>query len=174
MRKTSPENFKSFTVPSMSGWTSPRRHWTDMAYALAGVDNITSKYARLKYAGEERNYNEVFEYILRKVAAMNHVEFPNRYFIYRITELAMKEAVMTDICRRCSGKGTIHTGYKALDCFSCDGTGVLRKTEGFRAKFVGVHRHTWRKRWKYIFRQNILGLFDVLEDDIYHALRKRL
>ena len=190
MRKASKENFKSITVPCPSIWHNPRRPWEDVCYALAGMPRIVSKYARLKYAGEKSHYEEMLQYVYYEIMKIGKEQGwkyrPRRsypkglpvevrgWFAMRLAELAMQESVGSDRCRRCNGRGTIHTGYKSMDCFSCEGSGVLKKTELYRAKFMGVDRMTWHNVWKYRFRQHILGIFDVFEFEISKELARRL
>ena len=186
MRKNSKENFKSLTPLSSSLWPNPRRHWEDMAYALAGMDKIISKYARLKYADESSYYEDLWRYTYYRILQMGKEygwkfgDDRKRYwrsgpaFAVKLSELAMQEAVGSDRCRRCNGRGTIYTGYKTIDCFSCQGSGVQKKTELYRAKFMGIHRNAWHRYWKYRFRSHILGIFDVFEFEISKQLDRRL
>ena len=186
MRKNSKENFKSITAQSSSIFHNPRRSWEDMCLALAGMDAMTSKYARLKYAGEYRHYGDVWRYVywqIGKIGKEQGWRFGDnrpRYrrtaegFAVKLAALALQESVGSDRCRRCNGRGTIHTGYKSMDCFSCEGSGVLKKTEAYRAKFMGIHRNNWDRLWRYRFRQHILGIFDVFEYEISKQLDKRL
>jgi len=116
---------------------------------------MTSKFARLKYAGEYKHYQEVWRYVYYEIAKMGKEQgwkFEDtraKYkrsasgFVVKLAELAVQESVGSDRCRRCNGRGTIHTGYKTMDCFSCEGSGVLKKTEAYRAKFIGIHRNNW-------------------------------
>ena len=173
MRKNSNENFKSLTAPASSVWHNPRRAWTDVAYALAGASRPASKYARLKYVGEMNQEKYLLNYVFKEIQKFGW-KYPHPLFPIWLTELAVREATMSDICRRCNGKGWIPTGYKKIDCFSCEGSGVLKKTDKFRAKYVRVHPVNWSKTWRMRFRQHVLGIFDVLEFEIEEALRKRL
>ena len=153
-----------------------------MAFALAGVNDITSKYARLKYADERTFHKPLVKYIgyridklclergwLTEVILRIHPDF-----LDRLAELAVHEMTSSELCRKCKGKGTIYTGYTAIDCFHCLGSGVLKKTETFRARYVGLSRQQWQATWKDRFRRDILGIFDVFEYDIQRALRRRL
>ena len=147
---------------------------------------MTSKFARLKYAGEYKHYQEVWRYVYYEIAKIGKEQgwkFEDtraKYkrsasgFVVKLAELAVQESVGSDRCRRCNGRGTIHTGYKTMDCFSCEGSGVLKKTEAYRAKFMGIHRTAWGRLWKYRFRQHILGIFDVFEYEISKELDRRL
>ena len=149
---------------------------------------MTSKFARLKYAGEYKHYQEVWRHVYYEIAKMGKEQgwkFEHRVgpiqhrrygqgFVVKLAELAVQESVGSDRCRRCNGRGTIHTGYKTMDCFSCEGSGVLKKTEAYRAKFIGIHRNNWDRLWKYRFRQHILGIFDVFEYEISKELDRRL
>ncbi len=173
MRKNSKENFKSLTAPSSSVWHNPRRAWTDVAYALAGASRPASKYARLKYVGEMNHEGYLLKYVYKEIKKFGW-KYPHIMFPILLTELAVREATMSDLCRRCNGKGWIPTGYKKIDCFSCEGSGVLKKTDKFRAKYVRIHPVNWSKVWRLRFRQHVLGIFDVLEFEIEEALRKRL
>ena len=92
----------------------------------------------------------------------------------RLAELAVHEMTSRELCRKCKGKGTIYTGYTAIECFHCLGSGVLKKTEAFRARYVGITKAAWLRLWRDRFRGDILGIFDVFEYDIQRALRKRL
>ena len=182
MRKRSKENFKSLTAQSSGMWINPRRPWEDMAYALAFMDPIVSKYARLKYVGEMRYYSDIWRYVyweIRKIGkAQGWQSFSKRRqgeaFAVRLAELAVKEATMSDLCRRCNGKGYIPTGYARIDCFSCEGSGTMKRTEKFRAKFMGISGRAWRYTWRDRFRREILGILDVFETEITHQLGKRL
>ena len=182
MRKKSKENFKSFTAQSSSIWHNPRVAWEDMAYALAGVDDITSKYGRLKYADERSFHRQLVKWTRWRIEQLclerewdtEPVLRHHPIFFKRLAELAVHEATASELCRRCKGKGWISTGYTMIDCFSCLGSGVLKKTEKFRARFVGISRQKWQETWKDRFRREILGIFDVFEYDIQRALRKRL
>ena len=190
MRKNSKENFKSLTTQSSSIFHNPRRSWEDMCFALAGMDRIIARYARLKYAGEYSHYDvisrHVYEEVVKIAKAQGWKHRPKfsrptdlpmdvrGFFAYRLAELALQENVGSDRCRRCNGRGTIHTGFKSMDCFSCDGSGILRRTEAYRAKFMGLHKNVWDRLWKYRFRQHILGIFDVFEFEISKELDRRL
>ena len=190
MRKNSKENFKSLTPQSSSAWINPRRQWGDLCFALAGMDPIVAKYARLKYAGEDRHYPEIQKYVYHEIMRMGKkLGWKHRprfscpkslptdvrgFFAIRLAELAMQENVGSDRCRRCNGRGTIYTGYKNMDCFNCEGSGVQKKTERYRAMFMGISTVMWTKLWKYRFRQHILGIFDVFEFEISKALHNRL
>ena len=179
MRKRSKENFKSLTAQSSSIWINPRRPWEDMCFALAGMDEIVSKYARLKYVGEERYYGDVWRYVyyevLKTAKDQGWPQFrkgPN--FPVRLAELAVRESTMSELCRKCNGKGYIATGYTRIDCFSCDGSGALKRTEKFRARFMGMNVSKWRNIWRDRFRRDVLGVLDVFEFEIGRQLGKRL
>ena len=190
MRKNSKENFKSLTAQSSSIFHNPRRSWEDMCFALAGLDRITARYARLKYANETSHYTELSNYVCKEIVKIAKEQGwkhrprwsrPNDLpvdvggdFAFRLAELALQENVGSDRCRRCNGRGTIHTGYKSMDCFSCEGSGILKRTETYRAKFMGLNRVTWERQWKHRFRQHILGIFDVFEFEISKELERRL
>ena len=190
MRKNSKENFKSLTAQSSWIFHNPRRPWEDMCFALAGLDRIIARYARLKYANEMSHYTELSNYVYQEIVKIAKDQGwkhrprwsrPNDlpmdvdgFFAFRLAELALLENVGSDRCRRCNGRGTIHTGYKSMDCFSCEGSGILRRTEAYRAKFMGIDRMTWHRLWKYRFRQHILGIFDVFEFEISKELERRL
>ena len=190
MRKNSKENFKSLTTQSSRIFDNPRRSWEDMCFALAGMDRLIARYARLKYAGENSHYSDIANHVYWEIVQIGKVQgWKHRprwsrptdipmdvrgFFAYRLAELALQENVGSDRCRRCNGRGTIHTGFKSMDCFSCEGSGVLKKTELYRAKFMGIDRMTWHRVWKYRFRQHILGIFDVFEFEISKELARRL
>ena len=175
MRKNSKENFKSLTAQSSGIWTNPRRHWEDVAYALAGTTRPASKYARLKYAGEPQHEKFLLNYVYREIQKFGwNPPKGNPFFLWRLAELAVRESTMSNLCRRCNGKGWIATGYKKIDCFSCEGSGTLKKTDKFRAKYVRISGAAWSKLWRLRFRQHVLGIFDVLEFEIEDALKKRL
>ena len=147
---------------------------------------MTSKFARLKYAGEYKHYQEVWRHVYYEILKIGKeqgwkfgdtrakYQRDGKGFVVKLAELAVQESVGSDRCRRCNGRGTIHTGYKTIDCFSCEGSGVLKKTEAYRAKFMGIHRNAWGRLWKYRFRQHILGIFDVFEYEISKELDRRL
>ena len=145
----------------------------DMAYVLGGVDEMTSRYCRLKYVGEEGHERKLFEYVYKEIMKYGW-EYKDAYFPTRLAELALREATMSDLCRKCNGKGVISTGYKTIDCFSCLGSGVLRRTDKFRARFMGVSGQKWRSLWRDRFRREVLGIFDVFEYELDRALWKRL
>ena len=182
MRKRSKENFKSLTAQSSGIWLNPRRSWEDMCFALAGMDDIVSKYARLKYVGEERYYEDVWRYVYWEVRKMANAKgwkskdknHTSEAFIVRLSELAVKESTMSDLCRKCNGKGYVSTGYTRIDCFSCDGSGALKRTEKFRARFMGLSPWGWRRQWRDRFRREVLGILDVFEYEIGYQLGKRL
>ena len=173
MRKTSKENFKSLNPKSITSWPAPRFPWQDMAMVLAGVDDIVSKYARLKYAGQNIYFRQVWFHVYREIVDTGW-KFPNTDFPKRLASLALREAVMSDRCPRCNGKGEISTGMKVIECFSCDGSGILRRTEKFRSTFMGMNRNWWNRRWKVRFNREVMAIFDLFESDIETALRKRL
>ena len=133
--------------------------WQDMAMVLSGVDDIVSKYARLKYAGQQHYFIPVLFHVYKHILGIGW-KFPNKDFPKRLAALALREAVMSDMCPRCNGKGEISTGMKIIECFSCDGSGLLRRTEKFR--------------WKMRFNREVMSVFDLFENDIEVALRKRL
>ena len=157
-----------------------------MCFALGGMDAMTSKFARLKYAGEYKHYGDVWRHVYYEIAKMGkelgwkfgderaRYRRPPEGFVTKLAALALQEVVGSDRCRRCNGRGTIHTGYKSMDCFSCEGSGVLKKTEAYRAKFMGIRKNSWDRLWKYRFRQHILGIFDVFEYEISKELGRRL
>tara|TARA_R110002020_G_scaffold475930_3_gene714633 strand:+ start:7681 stop:8115 length:435 start_codon:yes stop_codon:yes gene_type:complete len=144
-----------------------------MAYVLGGVDEITSRYCRLKYVGEEGHEKKLLYYVYKEIMKYGWT-FNDENFPMKLAELALREATMSDLCRRCNGKGYVSTGYKSMDCFSCLGSGVLRRTDKFRARFMGVSGQKWRSLWRERFRREVLGIFDVLETELGNALRKRL
>ena len=182
MRKKSKENFKSFTAQSSSLWHNPRIAWEDMAFAIAGVDEITSKYGRLKYSDEQRYRKPVVKYTRWQIEKLclerewdtEPVLRHHPDFLDKLAELAVHEATSSELCRRCKGKGYISTGYMVIDCFNCLGSGVLKRTEKFRARFVGLDLRQWRRTWQGRFRREILGIFDGFEDDLQKALNRRL
>ena len=179
MRKRSKENFKSLTAQSSSIWLNPRRPWEDMAYALAGMDEMVSKYARLKYAGEERYYGDLWRYVYYEILALANrkkwtFKMTGLHFPVRLAELAVRESTMSDLCRKCNGKGYISTGYTRMDCFSCEGSGALKRTEKFRARFMNISSRGWRYTWRDRFRGDVLPLLDGFEHEIEYQLGKRL
>ena len=173
MRKNSKENFKSLTAQSSTIWHNPRRPWEDMAYVLGGVDNITSKYVRLKYVREESQWEYVTRFVYKNIL-MKGWKFINESIPVRLAMLAVHEATGADMCRKCKGKGIISTGYTVIDCFVCEGSGVLKKTEAYRAKYIGVNLRTWKRIWQLRFRREVMGIFDIFEYNIERALRRRL
>ena len=179
MRKRSKENFKSLTAQSTNIWINPRRPWEDMAYALAGMDAMVSKYARLKYAGEERYYGDLWRYVYYEILSLAGrkkwtFKMTGDYFPVRLAELAVRESTMSDLCRKCNGKGYISTGYTRMDCFSCEGSGALKRTEKFRARFMNISSRGWRYTWRDRFRRDVLTILDGFEHEIEYQLGKRL
>ena len=90
-----------------------------MAMVLSGVDDIVSKYARLKYAGQQNYFIPVLFHVYKHILGLGW-KFPNKDFPKRLAALALREAVMSDMCPRCNGKGEISTGMKVIECFSCE------------------------------------------------------
>ena len=190
MRKNSKENIKSLTVQSSRIFDNPRRPWEDICYALGGLEPIISKFARLKYAGEQRHYNDVLQHVYYEIMKMGKVQgWKHRprfmtstdkfmdvrgFFALRLAELALQEAAGEHRCKRCHGRGIIHTGYKNIDCWNCEGTGEQKMSDKYRAKFMGISGRSWRALWRYRFRQHILGIFDVFEFEINKELARRL
>ena len=109
MRKNSKENFKSLTAQSSSIFHNPRRSWEDMCFALAGLDRITARYARLKYANETSHYTELSNYVCKEIVKIAKEQGwkhrprwsrPNDLpvdvggdFAFRLAELALQENV---------------------------------------------------------------------------------
>ena len=188
MRKNSKENIKSLTVQSSRIFDNPRRPWEDVCYALGGLEPIVSKFARFKYAGEERHHSDVLQHIYHEIMKMGKVQgWKHRppcyrganldvrgWFALRLAELALQEAAGEHRCKRCHGRGIIHTGYKNIDCWNCEGSGEQKMSDKYRAKFMGMSGQAWRMAWRYRFRQHILGIFDVFEFEIAKALHNRL
>ena len=56
--------------------------------------------------------------------------------------------------------------------WACDGSGVLVRTEKFRAKYVGVTERNWHKKWKRRFRRDIMSEFQEFEFKLDDALRR--
>ena len=177
MRKNSKENFKSLTPQSPSIWKefNPRVRWEEMAMVLSGVSDIVSKYARLKYALDGTCLKPVLNHMYRHIGKFNWSmkQYPDG-FQKRLTELAVHEATMSDVCGRCNSKGYVSTGFKLIECWSCYGSGVLVRTEQFRSRYVGIHRNNWQRRWQRRFRRDIMSEFQEMEFKIDDALRKRL
>jgi hypothetical protein len=185
LRKYSKENLKSLTTKSSSAWYNPRMPWEDISFALAGLPHIISKYARLKYANQQYHFSEIWRYVYWQVEKMseeqgwqprNKKPYSGRRdpFLSRLAYLALLESAGSDKCNKCNGRGTIHTGYKVMDCFRCNGSGRMQRTELGRAKFMNIHKTNWHKRWQRRFNYDILGIFDVFEYEITKELRERL
>ena len=96
MRRASKENFKSLNPKSPMSWPAPRIPWQDMAMVLSGVDDIVSKYARLKYAGQQNYFMPVLFYVYKHILGLGW-KFPNKDFPKRLAALALREAVMSDM-----------------------------------------------------------------------------
>ncbi len=143
------------------------------------MDEIVSKYARLKYADEDRYYGDVMRYVYWEILKLSKnknwsFKMTGDYFPARLAELAVRESTMTDLCRKCNGKGYISTGYTRVDCFSCEGSGTLKRTEKFRARFMGITLRGWKYTWRDRFRKEVLSIMDVFEYEIDRQLGKRL
>ena len=175
MRKRSKENFKSLTPPSPSIWKefNPRVSWEEMAMVLSYVPDIVSKYARLKYALDMTCTPKVMFHIHKHIAkfdwSMNHCP---KDFHRKLSELAVHEATMSDVCSRCNSKGYVSTGFKYIQCWACDGSGVLIRTEKFRAKYMGVTERNWHRKWKRRVRRDIMSEFQEFEFKLDDALRR--
>ena len=147
---------------------------------------MTSKFARLKYAGEYKHYGDVWRHVYYEIAKMGkelgwkfgderaRYRRPSEGFVTKLAALALQEVVGSDRCRRCNGRGTIHTGYKSMDCFSCEGSGALKRTEKFRARFMNISSRGWRYTWRDRFRRDVLTILDGFEHEIEYQLGKRL
>ena len=175
MRKRSKENFKSLTPQSPRIWRefNPRVRWEEMAMVLAHVPDIVSKYARVKYALDESSLPPILNHTYRHIGKFNwSMNQCPKGFHRKLTELAVHEATMSDVCSRCNSKGYVSTGFKYIRCWACDGSGVLIRTENFRAKYVGVTERNWHKKWKRRFRRDIMSEFQEFEFKLDDALRR--
>jgi len=175
MRKRSKENFKSLTPPSPSIWKefNPRVSWEEMAMVLSYVPDIVSKYARLKYALDMTCTPHVMFHIYKHIAKFEwSMSQCPKNFHQKLTELAVHEATMSDVCSRCNSKGYVSTGFKYIQCWACDGSGVLIRTEGFRSKYVNISPSNWHKKWKRRFRRDIMSEFQEFEFKLDDALRR--
>jgi hypothetical protein len=185
LRKYSKENIKSLTTKSSSIWHNPRMPWEDVCFAMAGLSPIVSKYARLKYANEEYYFVQVWRYVywmIEKTANEHEWNYKKdvsgrqkyNIFIGMLAYLALIESAGSDKCGKCNGRGTLHTGYKVIECFKCGGTGKTQRTEVNRARFMQMNPRSWHRYWKRRFNHDILGIFDVFEYEIHKVLRERL
>jgi hypothetical protein len=175
MRKRSKENFKSLTPKSPRIWRefNPRVPWEEMAMVLSHVPDVVSKYARLKYALDDSCVKTILNYTYRHIGEFNwSMGHRPKDFHRRLTELAVHEATMSDVCNRCNSKGYISTGFKYIRCWACDGSGVLIRTEKFRAKYVRMNDRNWHRRWKRRFRRDIMSEFQEFEFKLDDALRR--
>ena len=140
---------------------------------LSYVPDIVSKYARLKYALDMTCTPKVMFHIHKHIAkfdwSMNHCP---KDFHRKLSELAVHEATMSDVCSRCNSKGYVSTGFKYIQCWACDGSGVLIRTEKFRAKYMGVTERIWHMKWKRRFRRDIRSEFQEVECKLDDALRR--
>jgi hypothetical protein len=164
--------------------------WEDVSFAMAGLSPIISKYARLKYANESHYFNDLWRYVYWQIEKMSE-EFKwqnkkdnftvlsskfgrsNPFFI-KLAYLALIESSGSDKCSNCNGRGTLYTGYKVIECFRCNGSGKMTRTESGRSRFMGMHKSNWHRYWKRRFNYEILGIFDVFEYEIHKVLRERL
>ena len=140
---------------------------------LAHVPDIVSKYARVKYALDESSLPPILNHTYRHIGKFNwSMNQCPKGFHRKLTELAVHEATMSDVCSRCNSKGYVSTGFKYIRCWACDGSGVLIRTENFRAKYVGVTERNWHKKWKRRFRRDIMSEFQEFEFKLDDALRR--
>jgi len=156
----------------------PRISAQTVCYVLAGVSKEASRYLRLKYALEYEQKGHVVYSLAKKTYRKNKSYLGVRghpWLLMKMSEVAVDEGLGHGLCRTCNGKGWIDTGIKRIDCFSCHATGA-KHSLGDRevANKLGLDLRWYKKYGKKLLLNNMMGILNSYEGELYAAFKERL
>ena len=149
-----------------------------VCYVLAGVSKEASRYLRLKYALEYGQKGHVVYALAKRVyrKQKNYLGVRGHlWLLMKMADVAVDEGLGHGLCRTCNGKGWIDTGIKRIDCFSCHATGS-KHSLGDREVADRLYLDlTWyKKHGKKLLLNNMMGILNSYEGELYTAFKERL
>ena len=156
----------------------PRISAQTVCYLLAGVTKEASRYLRLKYALEYEQKGHVVYSLAKRVyrKQKNYLGVRGHpWLLMKMADVAVDEGLGHGLCRTCNGKGWIDTGIKRIDCFSCHATGS-KHSLGDRevADRLNLDLRWYKKHGKKLLLNNMMGVLNSYEGELYTAFKERL
>ena len=173
------ESLKSLTVKSPSIWgPSNRVPWTDVCMMLAKVDDIASRYGRLKYAMEYSQRSHVLRELLSSALKIKWNKSITKKDIYKIVNLALEESLSPSICPKCNGRKQITVSDSVYKCDVCLGVGTRSMSDSARARYIygkEDHRRTRLNRFqrhiKYNYFNTLISTTQEWEMQLHSAFK---
>ena len=88
--------------------------------------------------------------------------------ITRVALLALRQAIVPRLCKKCNGLGVTSKDDEVNECFVCKGSGEGKELSGrLLADVLGVSHKRVRTFWRFRFREleNLYRNYDVIIND---------
>lgn len=147
---------------------------SDVAGAMAGLQKESYELLRLKYCDDVSYYRSVADGVSwRMLGRAMYGDFDiSAKAATKAAMIVVDQAVRGPVCRTCQGTGTVVTKDSAKDCNPCHGTGRRQMTSNAAAKFMGVGRDTYVRKYERIVNQHVAELESYESAGISHLRRK--
>ena len=174
------ESLKSLTVQSPSIWgPSNRVPWTDVCMMLSKVDEVASRYGRLKYAMEYSQRSHVLRELLSRALKIKWNKSITKKDIYIIVNLALEESLSPAICPKCNGRKQVTVSDSVYKCDVCLGVGTRSMSDRSRARYIFKDRDTtdaYQKKYirhiKYNYFNTLIATTQEWEMQLHSAFKR--
>ena len=145
------------------------------AIGMAKAPEGAKYLARVRYAGQIENASKVTYELFTTINIKYHDRKQKKSYrsglFTDMAMLAVKEYVISDICKSCHGAGSAIIDSKKVDCPSCYGLGIVLGLNQARSANLGINRATWHKSgWARIYGE-MLDTLAKWDRDICLRLR---
>ncbi|MEO5370216.1 MAG: hypothetical protein H7833_09130 [Magnetococcus sp. DMHC-1] len=148
--------------PSNEATTGWIWRWSDVAHALARVENRTaSLLLRVKFGGQERFQRDLAWWAgaeAREFFATMDWQYRSPATVQKLAEMAVEERLATRLCKECKGVSNqvisiwSEAEPEEMVCPECRGSGLGRPPSSRqRARQMGISQAQWRYRWGFRF-----------------------
>ena len=127
--------------------------WEDVSGALSYLPDHISNYARLKHQEMEPDDRSKYykpTYLALKLETEN-LKVSNDWpvsMLNKIVKMVLCQEITPNICQTCNGTKNREIENKTVECFTCKGTGHIKRSQGRCADYLGISLSAYKRTWK--------------------------
>jgi hypothetical protein len=119
----------------------------DVAGSLGIIENHLSCLLLYKYCHDLDMGKVLVDYVKTACQGLFNNNCWSMQYIDEITDVALVELFDDKNCRICKGSKIIISDNKQAECHSCNGKGVKRYSERYKARLSGINKTSWNRKY---------------------------